>query len=101
MKERKYKTAQVENKILSNFKPARSLVIRSNIYLFFSSNISSFHKDLKTISRTDVFIEPLSNRSVIKTFLVSDDMHSLTSKELEYIPKIVLLREFENCIDLL
>ncbi|KYM95148.1 hypothetical protein ALC62_14215 [Cyphomyrmex costatus] len=30
--------------------------------------------------------------------IVSND---LTSKELEYIPKIVLLREFENCIDLL
>ena len=33
--------------------------------------------------------------------VVSDDLHSLTSKELEYISKIVLLREFENCIDLL
>jgi len=33
--------------------------------------------------------------------IVSDDLHSLTSKELEYITKIVLLREFENCIDLL
>ncbi|KYN02130.1 hypothetical protein ALC62_07062 [Cyphomyrmex costatus] len=30
--------------------------------------------------------------------IVSND---LTSKELEYIPKIVLLREFENCIDVL
>ncbi|KYN07643.1 hypothetical protein ALC62_01385 [Cyphomyrmex costatus] len=30
--------------------------------------------------------------------IVSND---LTSIELEYIPKIVLLREFENCIDLL
>ncbi|KYN29100.1 hypothetical protein ALC57_01463 [Trachymyrmex cornetzi] len=33
--------------------------------------------------------------------VVSDDLHSLTSKELEYIPKIVLLRQFEYCIDLL
>ncbi|KYN11265.1 hypothetical protein ALC57_16593 [Trachymyrmex cornetzi] len=33
--------------------------------------------------------------------IVSDDLHSLTSKELEYIPKIVLLRQFEYCIDLL
>ncbi|KYN22012.1 hypothetical protein ALC57_05602 [Trachymyrmex cornetzi] len=33
--------------------------------------------------------------------VVSDDLHSLTSKELEYIPKIVHLRKFENCIDLL
>ncbi|KYM93372.1 hypothetical protein ALC62_16024 [Cyphomyrmex costatus] len=30
--------------------------------------------------------------------IVSND---LTSKELEYIPKIVLRREFENCVDLL
>ncbi|KYN12956.1 hypothetical protein ALC57_14868 [Trachymyrmex cornetzi] len=33
--------------------------------------------------------------------VVSDDLHSLTSKELEYISKIVLLRQFEYCIDLL
>ncbi|KYN29534.1 hypothetical protein ALC57_01023 [Trachymyrmex cornetzi] len=33
--------------------------------------------------------------------VVSDDLHSLTSKELEYIPKIVLLRQFKYCIDLL
>ena len=33
-------------------------------------------------------------------FIVSDnyDVHSLTAKELEYIPKI-LLREFKNYID--
>jgi len=31
---------------------------------------------------------------------MSNDLHSLISKELEYIPKIVL-RKFENCIDLL
>ncbi|KYN28042.1 hypothetical protein ALC57_02548 [Trachymyrmex cornetzi] len=28
--------------------------------------------------------------------VVSDNLHSLTSKELEYIPKIVLLRQFIN-----
>ncbi|KYN21201.1 hypothetical protein ALC57_06429 [Trachymyrmex cornetzi] len=33
--------------------------------------------------------------------VVSDVLHSLTSKELEYISKIVLLRQFEYCIDLL
>ncbi|KYQ51995.1 hypothetical protein ALC60_08891 [Trachymyrmex zeteki] len=33
--------------------------------------------------------------------IISDDLHSLTSKELEYIPKIILLREFENFIDVL
>ncbi|KYN16908.1 hypothetical protein ALC57_10818 [Trachymyrmex cornetzi] len=33
--------------------------------------------------------------------VVSDDRHSLTSKELEYISKILLLRKFENCIVLL
>ena len=27
------------------------------------------------------------------------DVHSLTAKELEYIPKIILLREFKNYID--
>ncbi|KYQ47056.1 hypothetical protein ALC60_13931 [Trachymyrmex zeteki] len=34
-------------------------------------------------------------------FLISDDLHSLISKELEYIPIIILLREFENFIDVL
>ncbi|KYM81469.1 hypothetical protein ALC53_08094 [Atta colombica] len=29
-------------------------------------------------------------------FVVSDDLHSLASKELQYISKIVLLREFKN-----
>ncbi|KYQ56629.1 hypothetical protein ALC60_04437 [Trachymyrmex zeteki] len=33
--------------------------------------------------------------------IISNDLHSLTSKELEYIPKIILLREFENFIDVL
>ncbi|KYQ47381.1 hypothetical protein ALC60_13599 [Trachymyrmex zeteki] len=33
--------------------------------------------------------------------IISDDLHSLTSKELEYIPKIIMLREFENFIDVL
>ncbi|KYQ58437.1 hypothetical protein ALC60_02573 [Trachymyrmex zeteki] len=33
--------------------------------------------------------------------IISDDLHSLTSKELEYIPKIILLREFENFIHVL
>ena len=33
-------------------------------------------------------------------FVVSDDLHSLTSKELDYIAKIVLMRKFENCIDI-
>jgi len=34
-------------------------------------------------------------------FLVSDkcDVHSLTAKELEYIPKIILLQKFKNYID--
>ena len=27
------------------------------------------------------------------------DIYSLTNEELQYIPKIVLLREFPNCID--
>ncbi|KYN12420.1 hypothetical protein ALC57_15407 [Trachymyrmex cornetzi] len=33
--------------------------------------------------------------------IVSDtcDVHSLTAKELEYIPKIILLRKFKNYID--
>ena len=63
------------------------------------SHISSFHKILKTISRTGLFIKSRRNRSKIKMFLVVwDDMHSLTSKELEFISKNVL-RELENCIE--
>jgi len=36
-----------------------------------------------------------------KCFLSCRDncVHSLTAKELEYIPKIILLREFKNYID--
>ncbi|KYQ47213.1 hypothetical protein ALC60_13770 [Trachymyrmex zeteki] len=33
--------------------------------------------------------------------IISDALHSLTSKELEYTPKIILQRKFENFIDLL
>lgn len=43
----------------------------------------------------------MRNSSVIKMYLfVSDnsDIYSLTAEQLEYIPKVVLLREFYNCI---
>ncbi|KYN50294.1 hypothetical protein ALC62_10242 [Cyphomyrmex costatus] len=33
--------------------------------------------------------------------VASDRLHSLTSAELEYVPKVILLRECEQYIDLL
>lgn len=43
--------------------------------------------------------EPHGNRSVYVMFLLVSDIGNLTSEQLEYIPKIILLREFHKHID--
>ena len=78
-----------------------STLVTLIVYNCYTNFISFPFTDNIKKTRMDVYIVA-QNLSILKMLLiVSDnyDVYNLTAKELEYIPKIILLREFKNYID--